>query len=419
MNRLKGVVPDYCWKIVWNEEERLYLEKLVRSRRPFDRYLCLNYVGAGIYSAKNRRLVIDLLEVLVADCEDDIHGQARIELTQLLQERPSRSVWPIIIKHCSSLDQEYRRYFAISVLESPFRDHFNFYFPRIRKLAEAGNTTIVDALSACYFFDLTLEQLDALDALFDRYLGPERLDEWKKNLPLFRGEKKERKELDCSWHAPAPGENRLVGQQPLDFWRHHVVLNTKEKAYLQSLANSSRSKDRLLCLAFLEMFVTVRKNASFVLRIVDQLIPERNPRVRWNSIKRLKDYLERVDRKKGWRIVLKYASSPNHDIREQITWICLQWLFDTYPEEFLGPAKREAERGNHIFVQTLSECWFLFGYKEDLDALDSLFAHHLDQGRLRIWNEKLKVCQKYQRIECGDQRRHPLRDRLYKMLAAD
>jgi hypothetical protein len=58
MNRLKGVTPDYCSKIVWSEEERLYLEKMARSRRPFDRDLCLRYVGAGIHSVRNRRLMV-------------------------------------------------------------------------------------------------------------------------------------------------------------------------------------------------------------------------------------------------------------------------------------------------------------------------------------------------------------------------
>ena len=411
-NRIKGIDPVYCGNLTFNTEEREYLRRLSRSRHPFYRDLCRDYLDEGKEKKRNWRLILELIGPLAADRNENVSGQSLILLERFSRELSPERAWPIVLRLCSSPDSDFRSYAAIVCLEDSVDVHFDFYFPLIKKEVEGGNKNLVDALSYCYFTHYTQDQVKKFDELFTQYLNKERLAEWNKNLLLFRGIKKGRKrrKSDCDWHQPVPGVNRLLGREPIAFWQHKVELNPIEKAYLKRLANSRSFKDKKLCLGFIKMFTNARRNGSTIARLLDTLLSDKDPEISGSAIGLLEDFFEWGFRSQTWKLVVKYGSSPKRITRELIALGPMRTLLETFYDKSFPKAAKEVKKGNDLFLDMLTRCWFFAAYQYQLDALEVLITPRLKRGALHRWRANLKVFRHYQHEGTGGEGRRIWRE---------
>lgn len=395
-NRIKGLDPIYFLQgITFNTEEREYLRQLARSRHPFYRDLCRDYLDVGKDKKRNWKLILELVGPLAADKNENVSGQSLILLERFSQELSPELAWPIVLKLCSSPDSDFRSYAAIVLLEDSVDQHFDFYFPRIKEEVEKGNRNLVDALSHCYFTHYTQDQVQQFDELFTQYLDKERLAEWKKDLPFYLGIRKHMrgKKTDLSWLQPAPGVNRLVGRDPDDFYHHRIELNQIEKEYLNHLAKSSLFVEKKLCLGFTEVFMKGPKNRSLITQLLDMLMSDKDPEVSGSAIMLLVYFHNWGHQKKTWKLVVKYGSSPSRITRELIALGPLESLFMNH-EKTLAQVAQEVEKGNRLLLDTLTRCWFFAPRKRDLDAVDTFFSAWLKGAALRRWKAWVKRYQK-------------------------
>jgi hypothetical protein len=412
-NRIKGIDPIYFWGITFNTEERKYLRQLARSRHPFYRDLCRDYLDAGKEKKRNWKLILELIGALAADRNENVSGQSLILVERFSQELSPEKAWPIVLRLCSSPDSDFRSYAAIVLLEHSVDVHFDFYFPLIKKEVEGGNRNLMDALSYCYFTHYTQDQVQHFDELFSQHLNKERLAEWKNNLPYYLGIRKRRKgrKPDCKWHQPVPGVDRLLGREPIAFWQHTVELNRIEKEYLRRLADSPSYEDKRLCLGFIEKLMD-EKNGSTIARLLDTLLSDKDPEISGSAILLLVPFHMCGFREEAWKLIVKYGSSPNQITRELIALGPLSDRLHGFRKAFPKVAK-EVKKRNELFLDTLTRCRLFAFYETELNALEALITSRLKGHSLRRWRARLKLFRSCQHEGDGSERHKRLHEFLH------
>ena len=149
MNRLKGIDPDYNVFIAFNAEERKYLKALADSARRRERKLCLHYLDANLLVRGNYKFNLHLLDHLVQDKDNDIKWHAFRALGDFVSEHP-RQVWPFVIKYGSVFNPDTRQAVACTLLEHLLAEHFDNYWPKVKRIVLAGNRRFWYTLACCW-----------------------------------------------------------------------------------------------------------------------------------------------------------------------------------------------------------------------------------------------------------------------------
>ncbi|MCG7980659.1 MAG: hypothetical protein AB2565_00200 [Candidatus Thiodiazotropha endolucinida] len=92
---------------------------------------------------------LNLLPELERQTDNDVRWSAAATLTDYAMYLPDH-VWPIILKHGSSSDEDLRTAVATCLLEHLLEYHFEAYFSKLEKVILDSNNNLKDTLSLCW-----------------------------------------------------------------------------------------------------------------------------------------------------------------------------------------------------------------------------------------------------------------------------
>lgn len=156
--------------------------------------------------------------------------------------------------------------------------------------------------------------------------------------------------------------NRLKDADLSWFDATNIVFTNEEKKYLETLSNSKYSRDRNLCLDYIEESIFVRKNRNFNLEMIDKLILDKNNDIRWHAFCALGDFVEDFPHK-VWPFVIKYGSHRSRDMRLAVSCCLLEHILEYHFDEYFPKVEKIITNGDKKFLFTLTMCWY-FGEAE-------------------------------------------------------
>ena len=94
---------------------------------------------------------IPILRSLVADPDHLCRWQSQLELSQVISSGDPEIAWEVVVEHADSEDKDLRAAIACVLLEELLDEHFDDYFPRVRKMVRQGSPRVLDTISTCWF----------------------------------------------------------------------------------------------------------------------------------------------------------------------------------------------------------------------------------------------------------------------------
>ncbi len=126
---------------------------------------------------------------------------------------------------------------------------------------------------------------------------------------------------------------------------------------LDRLLSSRRVADRLKGLSLLDdMGWASEWGDDRILQIAGRHIADRNNKCRWRATGVVAQFID-TKPEKVWRIIRRYGSSRDDDMRAAIGCMLLEELIADDPPKWLDRAVRAARRSTN-FGRTLTYCWF-------------------------------------------------------------
>jgi hypothetical protein len=127
------------------------LRRLCGSRTAEDRLAALLIIRRQIEQRGIRDGYLPLARSLVADPDNHCRWQALMVVGHFA-ERHASAVWPVVLEHGASEDEDMRSAVATMLLEPILKHHYDEYFPVLKAAVEAGNTHLTDTLRRCWLF---------------------------------------------------------------------------------------------------------------------------------------------------------------------------------------------------------------------------------------------------------------------------
>ncbi len=127
------------------------LKRLCRSRAAEDRLVGLLIIRRQIEHYGIRDGYLPLARSLVADADSDCRWQALMVVGDFA-ERHASAVWPVVLEHGASDDEDMRSGVATVLLEPILKHHYEEYFPVLKAAIEAGDDHLTDTLRRCWLF---------------------------------------------------------------------------------------------------------------------------------------------------------------------------------------------------------------------------------------------------------------------------
>ncbi len=127
------------------------LKRLCRSRAAEDRLVGLLIVRRQIERYGIRDGYLPLARSLVADADSHCRWQALMVVGHFA-ERHASAVWPVVLEHGASEDEDMRSGVATVLLEPILKHHYEEYFPVLKAAVEAGDAHLTDTLRRCWLF---------------------------------------------------------------------------------------------------------------------------------------------------------------------------------------------------------------------------------------------------------------------------
>ncbi len=101
---------------------------------------------------------------LVGHEHNDVRWQALIAVGEWIGEEPE-SVWPVVLEHGASADEDMRNGVATVLLEHVLEHHFDTYFPLLRERIAGGAPLLADTLRRCGAFGDAKTRWNEVDRL--------------------------------------------------------------------------------------------------------------------------------------------------------------------------------------------------------------------------------------------------------------
>jgi hypothetical protein len=147
--------------------------------------------------------------------------------------------------------------------------------------------------------------------------------------------------------------NRFLGADPIDV--PFGPLEPEEEQYLESLASSAESKERALCLDYLDACLSAPESFEFNLRLLDKLASDEDRDIQSMAIYMIglcvNDCPAQV-----WPLILKHGSVQDEETRAVVAACLLEHLLERHFKEYFPKVEYEIRGGNQAFVSTLSGC---------------------------------------------------------------
>ena len=93
------------------------LRRLAKSKRPTDRWLCVEYLKSLAARPQNRRLVLELADFLIPDRSAYVRWQTLLLLGNHYAASHPGALWPLVAKWGSAANRDIRRGVACCLLE--------------------------------------------------------------------------------------------------------------------------------------------------------------------------------------------------------------------------------------------------------------------------------------------------------------
>lgn len=103
----------------------------------------------------------------IGHANNDVRWQALIAVGEWIETDPD-VVWEVVVEHGQSEDEDMRAGVATVLLEHLLEDHFDAYFPRVRRRIEGRAHRLADTLSRCSAFGEAKARWDEVRALLER-----------------------------------------------------------------------------------------------------------------------------------------------------------------------------------------------------------------------------------------------------------
>jgi hypothetical protein len=94
--------------------------------------------------------ILKLERDLISDVEPT-RWKAAADLGKLVESAPE-SLWPLVLRHGSSEDEDLRSAVATCILEHLLEYHFDKFFPKLEAEITEGNVNLRDTLAVCSKF---------------------------------------------------------------------------------------------------------------------------------------------------------------------------------------------------------------------------------------------------------------------------
>ena len=112
----------------------------------------------GVCISMSKECEIKILERALASSDDKARWAAAAELGEFVYSEPDL-LWPIVLKHGSSPDEDLRAAVATCLLEHILEHHFDAFFPKLKIEILKENSNLRNTLELCWKFNLTKVQV--------------------------------------------------------------------------------------------------------------------------------------------------------------------------------------------------------------------------------------------------------------------
>ncbi len=159
MNRLNvnDLQNNEIINIIFNKEERDYIESLISSPRAKDRELALDYIDTSISVRQNMEFILKMADRLIPDRNNNLRWRALVLAGWYIDEFPSK-VWPFVVKYGAVPNKDIRMGVACCLLEHVLQYHYDTYLPETEKLLFTDKNHIYTLRSCLCFGEEELRQ---------------------------------------------------------------------------------------------------------------------------------------------------------------------------------------------------------------------------------------------------------------------
>lgn len=141
-------------------------------------------------------------------------------------------------------------------------------------------------------------------------------------------------------------------------------LSRAELDHIRQLARGPELWKRRLSFDLLH-HSSIKLHRRFTLEMIDRLIPDRSPYVRWQSAIYLEGHFREKHHEEAWPLILKWGSHKNPDINAAIACVVLESLLSAHFSHYFERCLQIVESGNRRFLRTLDMCWFRLKKKRE------------------------------------------------------
>ena len=100
---------------------------------------------------KGKKLSLEEIDVALGSADEKDVWEAAEALGEYAELNPD-AIWPLVVKHGSSVNDEVRLAIATCVLEHILEYHFDRYFPLVENIIRSGNQWFAKAFQICWKF---------------------------------------------------------------------------------------------------------------------------------------------------------------------------------------------------------------------------------------------------------------------------
>jgi len=166
MNRLnlKELHAHTLNNIVFDRDEKEYIERLATSPMTRQRRQALDYMETSLLVRGNRDFILTMAHLLIPDQNNKIRWRTLSMISCYIKPFPSK-LWPFIVNYGTARSKDLRLGVACCLLEHLLEHHFESYFSRIEKLLYKDSRFIYTLQNSRSF--ITAEQRCMLDRMLE------------------------------------------------------------------------------------------------------------------------------------------------------------------------------------------------------------------------------------------------------------
>lgn len=145
--------PDDYYRVRFMREEQQYLRTLTQRPDFAGPNLCLDWLDRGQPVRANRRLALELLEIIASNPRERLRWQALSMVSHYLHEDPEglhRRMWSLLLRLGDTPIPDLRSALSVYLLEALLKFQADRYWPLVKRRIEAGDEAMLEMLRGSY-----------------------------------------------------------------------------------------------------------------------------------------------------------------------------------------------------------------------------------------------------------------------------